>query len=203
MTERAKLYLLPITTLIVLASLACGESIASPPAGNVLTPVYNQESGRLEQLTSDRDKDGKIDTWAYLKGAELERVEIDRDADGTFDRVEYYNTLSADAPGKSALERAVIVRAEELSGDPRIVTRREFHDRGELRRAEEDTNSDGRMDRWDMYEGGALVRMDLDSQGAGFPTRRLIYGRGGVQRVEVDPDGNGVFTALPAKGTNP
>jgi hypothetical protein len=197
-TERAKLYLLPILILLVLSCLACGRSsTGSPAAGTTLTPLYNQETGRLEQLTSDRNNDAKIDTWAYMNGGRLERVEIDRDADGNPDRIEFYETRPA-GPGErnSDLERAVITRAEESSGsgDQIVVVRREFFEEGVLQRVEEDTNGDGVPNRWETYEGGSLTRMDLDPRGEGFVSRRLHYGRRGIERIEDDPDGDGVFT---------
>jgi hypothetical protein len=197
----------PRTLTLLIATLtgvACGAPPDTHPAQRSLTPSYNQETGRLEALTSDRNSDGRIDTWAYMDGARLERVEIDRDGDGTADRIEHYDT-PADEGGRggSVLERAVISRAEEVTGPERVVVRREFYEHGVLQRVEEDTNADGTVNRWETYEGGSLVRMDLDLQGKGFPDRRLFYARGGIHRIDVDPEGDGVFTPSPAAGVKP
>jgi hypothetical protein len=197
---------IPLTLILFAATgLACGAAPGtSSPGAQSLMPAYNQETGRLEQLTSDRNTDGRVDTWAYMDGGRLERVEIDRDGDGAVDRVEHYETSpDEDGGAGSLLERAIISHAEEMTGPEPIVVRREFYERGVLDRVEEDTNADGKVNRWETYEGGTLTRMDLDLQGKGFPDRRLFYTRGGIQRVEVDPEGDGVFRPLPASGMKP
>jgi hypothetical protein len=196
---------------------ACGTPAAPPNPDGGLNPAYNRETGRLELITSDRDGDGQVDTWAYMDGPRLDRVEIDRDRDGIADRLEYYTTSRPEDADRT-LADAVIARAEEVrpplavlqkyqkapSGQKPpartpdwIVTRREVYEGGVLRHVEEDTNADGRMNRWETYEGGVLARMDLDLTGRGTPDRRLIYVPDGARRIEVDPDGDGVFVPAP------
>ncbi len=180
-----------------LALASCGSG-ADAPAGDAprLVPAYNRETGRLEQLTSDRDGDGRIDTWAHMDGPRLRRVEIDRDGDGVPERLEHYET-QADADPTAAFGGTVIVTAEQVTGPDRVVTRREWYEGGVLSRVEEDLDADGRIDKWEYYAGGRLARMELDLQKRGFPDRRLTYGVLGVH-VEIDPDGDGVFEPAPA-----
>ena len=181
---------------------ACGGGAAGEPAtaenAPKVVPSYNRDTGRLERLTSDRNGDGRVDTWAYLDGRSVERIELDRDGDGAVDRIEHYE-LPVSADPQAPFGGAVIARAEESAGPDRPVTRRESYEGGVLRRVEEDVDGDGRVDKWEEHAGGALVRMDLDLQKRGTPDRRLMYGpRGDVQRVEIDSDGDGVFEAAPA-----
>jgi hypothetical protein len=177
-------------TLIV---AACGRAPASDPEG-LATPVYNQQTGRLEQIASDRDGDGRVETRAYMDGTRLVRIEMDRDGDDRLDRWEFYRT-----EGEPPV--AVIERAEEAGGTDGVITRRETYVGGVLERVEEDTSLDGRPDKWETYQEGRLVRVELDLAGRGTPTRRLVYGAdGNVARLESDADGDGVFELLPAQG---
>ncbi len=168
------------------AAGACGGGV--PPEGSRTTPVYNPQTGRLEQIVSDRNGDGKTDTWAYMDGTRIVRVELDRNGDGTVDRWEYYQPSST-APGGSVIERA-----EEANGTGQAITRREFYDNGVIARVEDDTDGDGRPDKWERYTNGHLVSVDLDLLGKGFPNRRLVYDAdGNVAHVESDDDGDGTF----------
>jgi hypothetical protein len=171
--------------------IACSRP-ATPPAG-APTPVYNRTTGQLEQLVSDRNGDGKPDTWAFMSGTRITRIEIDRNGDGRPDRWEYYSRPAADG------SPTIIERADEANGeDGQTVTRHERYERGVLRSVEDDTDGDGRFDKWETYDAGRLARVDLDLEGRGTPTRRLVYSPdGSMTRVEVDPDGDGQFTVAP------
>ena len=164
------------------------------------TPVYNKDSGRLEQLVTDSNGDGKVDTRAFMEGRTLRRIEVDRNGDGSPDRFEFYGEAPPErVVPNSPLGRAEIERVEESNGPDKQISRREFYERGELARVEDDSNNDGRLDRWEMYESGVLARIDMDLKGSGFPTRRLVYRRDGtIDRVEVDPEGSGVWREAPA-----
>ena len=195
-----------VLTLTAALALAVGCT-ASPTPGNVstsavkATPVYNDKSGQLEQIVSDSNGDGKIDTRAFMEGRRLLRIEIDRNNDGSTDRFEFYGEAPPERVNpNSPAGRAEIERVEESNGpDVTRITRREFYDRGELARVEDDSNNDGRLDRWELYERGVLSRIDMDINGAGFPTRRLVYRRDGtIDRVEVDPAGSGAWREAPA-----
>ncbi|HYU79134.1 MAG TPA: hypothetical protein VEK56_09120, partial [Vicinamibacterales bacterium] len=61
-----------VSALAVAASAGCMS-----PDGGTIAPVaqpaavYNKETGRLDQLVSDRDGDGKADTRASMDGNRL------------------------------------------------------------------------------------------------------------------------------------
>ena len=169
-------------------AIACSSPAAQPQSERPVTPVYSKDTGRLEQLVSDRNGDGKVDTRAFMDGITLQRVEIDRNGDSKPDRWEHYKS-AANARAASQVE---IDRAEESNGADERITRREFYERGAVIRVEEDTDANGSTDKWEHYSNGQLVRIELDLKGAGFPDRRMIYRRdGNVDRVEVDLDGRG------------
>ena len=68
-------------TLLIIAGMVAGGCRQDAPdrlAANGIAPVYNKETGRLEQLLSDRDGDGRQETRAFMDGAQLQRIEIDR-----------------------------------------------------------------------------------------------------------------------------
>ena len=171
--------------LLMLA--ACGSTPASAPDSRV-SPVYDRETGRLSELLSDRDGDGRNETRAFMRGAEVEHIEIDRDADGVADRFEYYAPL---ADGGSA-QAPWLSRAEEREGTR--VVRREQYMNGKISHVEEDTDGDTRPDKWERYTAGVLTAVELDLDGSGRPTRRLNYGpRGEILQIEADADGDGRF----------
>src|SRR5207249_251556 len=127
-------------------------------------------TGRLEQLTADRDEDGKIDTRAFMDGVHLKYIELDRNNDGRPDRWEYYaastpTAASGAGAGVAFDKHTMLERADEANGPDKTITRREFYDHGVLQRVDEDTDFDGQLDKWEQYENGALVRMDLDLTG--------------------------------------
>lgn len=191
-------------TLSVL-SAGCGSA---PAAVGQATPVYNQKTGKLAELTMDRDGDGKVDTWATMDGVHLQSIRLDRHGTGHPDRWEYY-TEGVGAQGSQASagslfdRKTVIVRAEEANGpDHTKVTRWETYADGVLTRVEEDTDFDGRVDKWETYEHGTLARMDLDLSGRGKPDQRWIYGPdGSLDHVEVDTAGDGHFVRQDAAAT--
>jgi hypothetical protein len=170
---------------------ACSRA-AAPPIG-APTPVYNKTTGELEQLISDRNGDGRPDTWAYMTGTRITKIDIDRNGDGRPDRWEYYSAPPADG------SPTLIERADEANGDNgQAITRHERYVGGVLQSVDDDMDGDGRPDKWETYEGGRLARVDMDLTGRGTPTRRLIYGADGTTtRVEVDPDGDGQFAVAP------
>lgn len=159
-------------------------------------PIYNKETGKLEQLVSDRNRDGTPDTRAYMDGVIVKYIEIDRNGDGVADRWEYYKPVS------EGNAEVAIDHAEESNGQTARISRREFFVGGVVRRVEEDTDDDGRPDKWESYEAGVLTRVDLDLLGRGFASQRLVYGGdGSVIRIETDPEGDGVFVVLSATGS--
>ena len=189
---------LALITSLALSASACSSKASGPGDGRV-APVYNQETGKLEQLVSDRDGDGRPETRAFMDGAVLKHIEIDRNGDGKPDRWEYYagGPFAAKGGGFGAPS---VERAEEANGADARITRREFFSGGVVQRVEDDTDGDGRTDKWEWYEKGQLARVELDLVGKGFASQRLVYGAGGsVIRIETDPDGDGVFVAVPMR----
>lgn len=174
---------------------------ARPPAaaGDGRTqPVYDQSTGRLAEIVSDRNADGRIDTRAFMQGVEISRIEIDRDSDGHPDRWEYYAARPQGTTATGTVAPPQIERAEESTDRSGRIARREFYEQGQLQRVEEDTDGDGRVDKWEQYGRGALQTVLLDLQGKGFPDRRFVYGPdGSVKQLDADPDGDGVFVPLP------
>lgn len=189
-------------TLVVwtLAALAtgCGRPVPGPETGAV-TPVYDAQTGRLQELRSDRDRDGRQDTRALMDGPVLKSVEIDRNGDGVPDRWEYYRQPAA-VPNQTR-PTSVIERVEEANGSGRAITRREFYVDGLLQRVVDDTNADGTPDKWESYARGVLVQVEMDLMGKGVPTQRLRYDAAGtVIAVESDPDGSGRFRPVATTG---
>jgi hypothetical protein len=188
------------------ACLLIGCGAASAPAPDEWTKaVYNETTGKLEQIVSDRNRDGRPETWAYMDGAIVRRIEIDRTGDGHPDRWEHYARMAeAVDPARSPDGRTIIERAEEANGPTGAVTRRETYALGVIADVEEDTDLDGRIDKWEHYRTGVLVEVALDLQGRGRADRRLIYlPNGDVSRIEEDPDGDGTFVDVSADGSGP
>ena len=180
-------------------AVACGQPAGDPAAAGRPSPVYDPATGRLKELISDRNGDGRPDFWAYMDGARIERIEIDRNGDGRIDRWEHYGPP---APGAGSDTPPPLIRAEEANGPDDRITRREVYVQGVIDRVEEDTDGDGAMDKWEQYAGGTLARVDLDLQARGFADRRLIYGpSGNVDSIEEDADGDGRFTPVRAANT--
>ena len=182
------------------------------------TPTYDKSTGKLTQLTYDRNKNGVVDTWTDMDGSRPLRSRIDLNEDGKIDRWEYYdgagklvkvgfsraNNGKPDAWAYSGPDGR-IDRVEISSAyDEHKIDRWEHYDAsraaangeptGALARAEEDTNGDGRPDKWETYENGALKTVSFDENGDGKPDRRMTYVNGALVLIESDPDGSGTFT---------
>ena len=188
-------FLCVLAGCVAIAGAACNAG--TDAKGPQVSPVYNQETGKLEQLVSDRNGDGRSETRAFMDGAVLKRIEIDRNGDGAPDRWEFYRSAQTAGRG-GAGEIPVIERAEEANGAGNAVTRREFYFAGAIHRVEDDADLNGKTDKWEWYEKGELARVELDLVGKGYPSQRLIYGAGGVvSSIETDPDGDGKFVSVP------
>ena len=200
------------------ATIAAGCS--DPDAERVkktTIPTYDKKTGKLTQLTYDRNHNGIIDTWTDMDGKRPVMSRIDLDEDGKIDRWEYYgpdgkllkvgfsrkNDGRADAwayPGPDG--KVNLVEISSIS-DEKKIDRWEHYDgslagpngdpTGALVKAEEDTNGDGRPDKWETYENGAIKTVAFDERGVGYPTRRLTYSAGNLVLIESDPDDHGTF----------
>jgi hypothetical protein len=170
-------------------------------------PTYDKTTGKLTELTYDRNKNGKIDTWTDMDGTRPLRSRIDLDEDGTLDRWEYYDDTGQllkvgfsrkkdgkpDAWAYSGADGKVQRVEISSTGDEKKVDRWERYDADVLVSAEEDTNGDGRVDKWESYAGGAVKTAAFDENGDGKPDRRLTYGNGQLTLIESNPDASGSY----------
>jgi hypothetical protein len=182
--------------LAVLATVAArcgGPSGATDPANPPPQASYSKETGKLELLTFDTNRDGRTDTWNHMEGTRLVRADIDTNHDGVVDRWEYYDALarlekvgfSRAGDGKEdawgyATREGKVERIEVSTKRDGKIDRREFYENDTLTRAEEDADGDGAIDKWETYRNGALASVELDTQRTGKPDRRLTYGPTGV-----------------------
>jgi hypothetical protein len=168
---------------------------APKAAGNKeVVPKYNAETGRLERITYDRNKDGKPDAWLYMDGTQATRAELDENNDGTIDRWEYYRT---DVPASSSggpMPRGELVKAEQAMRFDGKVSRWETYETGRLAKVQEDTTGDGRPDKWEIWTGGSLAEVALDTKGTGKADRRIVYpADGSTPQLLADDKGDGTF----------
>lgn len=170
-------------------------------------PTYDKTTGKLAELTYDRNKNGRIDTWTDMDGTKPLRSRIDLDEDGTIDRWEYYGDkgellkvgFSRKKDGKpdawaysgpdGKVERVEISSAAH----DHKIDRWEHYDASGLASAEEDTNGDGRIDKWETYAGGAMKTAAFDENGDGKPDRRLTYASGQLTLIETAPEPSGIY----------
>ena len=181
-------------------------------------PTYDKKTGKLTQLTYDRNKNGVIDTWTDMDGTKPLRSRVDLNEDGKIDRWEYYDDngkltkvgFSRKQDGKPdawayAGPDGRVARIEISStGDEQKIDRWEYYDPalagtdpnapGALVRAAEDTNGDGKPDKWETYERGAIKTVEFDENGDGKPDRRLTYTDGTLVLIESVPDASGNYT---------
>jgi len=158
--------------------------------------VYAHETGVLVRVDYDANRDGRIDTRAYMRDGRPRRVEIDANGDDLIDRWEYYGAAGVlERVGTSTLRDGREDAWTRDTGRERhvdlstrrdgVIDRREVYRGGALVRAETDTNRDGLPDTWEEFEDGAVRQLLLDDQKRlGRPTRRLVYGPGGAVRIE-------------------
>jgi antitoxin component YwqK of YwqJK toxin-antitoxin module len=195
----------------VCAVLAVAAACSDPDAERIkktTLPAYDKTTGRLTQLTYDRNKNGVIDTWTDMDGTRPLRSRIDLDEDGKIDRWEYYDGTGklakvgfsrgkngrADAWAFSAADGSVARIEISSTYDENKIDRWEYFEKGALARVEEDTDGDGKVDKWETYADGALTTASLDENKDGKPDRRLTYANGALVLIESEPDEAGRFT---------
>ena len=184
---------------------ACG-SVDNASANGAIQAKYD-DNGRLKQLLYDRNKNGRVDTVAFMDGTRFIRIEIDSDEDGLVDRWEYYGadqklekvgfSKANDGQPDTWVYRDVKDDVRKIEMSTRRdgkVSRTEYYDNGSLVRVEEDSDGDGKVDRWESYLDGVLRTVAFDTTGRGKPDRRLVYdAAGAVERLELDSHGDGKF----------
>ncbi len=174
---------------------------------------YDPVTGKLVELTYDKNHDGRVDTWVTMDGARPISARIDSDEDGKIDRWEDYDAQgrltkageSRARNGKPDMwaymgpdgkpERIEFLEVSNVTGREGVV-RREFYRGGVEVRAEEDTDGDGVMDRWEQFDNGRLKTVEFDDNRKrdGVPVQRFTYdARGALVLIESDPDGRGGY----------
>ena len=196
---------------LVLAAAASAAACSDPETERLkrtTLPTYDKTTGRLVEITYDRNKNGKIDTWTDMDGTKPLRSRNDLHEDGKIDRWEHYDNKGnlakvglsrkqdghEDAWAYSGPDGKVARVEISSTGDEHQIDRHEFYDGDSLARAEEDTDVNGRIDRWETYESGALKTAAMDENGDGIPDRRFTYAGGVLVLIESSPDGSGTFT---------
>jgi len=204
-----------------LATALAGTGCSDPDrdrSKETTRPTYDKTTGKLTQLTYDRNKNGVIDTWTDMDGMRPLRSRIDLDEDGKIDRWEYYdadgkllkvgfsrkNNGKPDAWAYSGPDGTVDRVEISSTSDEHKIDRWEHYDSsraapngdgtGPLVSAEEDTNRDGKPDKWETYENGAIKTVAFDENGSGKPGRRLTYEKGQLVLIESEPDPSGKYT---------
>ena len=174
---------LALVTLMFVAT-GCGDDPDRARREPAVQAEYDQDTGRLQQLTYDSNNDGHVDIWTYMDGTTIVRVEMDRDEDGRLDRWEYYGEAQT-------VEKVGLSRLNDGTPDAWAYPGED----GTIARMEVSTARDGTIDRWEWYEVGALIRSEEDTDRDGLPDRRLTYDVGGrLVSIERAPDGDGQFT---------
>ena len=191
---------------LLAAAAGCADASRDPREGRRRKPTYDKTTGKLTQLTYDRNDNGVIDTWTDMDGAKPLRSRIDQDEDGTIDRWEYYdgpgkllkvgfsrnNDGKPDAWAFLAARTARSTRVEISStGDEPGSIAASSTPAASLARVEQDTNGDGRVDKWETYENGALKTAEFDEDGDGRPDRRLTYARQRARQLIESAAGRG------------
>ncbi len=170
-------------------------------------PTYDRTTGRLRELTYDRNRNGTIDTWTEMDGARPVAARIDLDEDGKLDRWEYYDSAGAlekvgfsrkddgkpDAWAFAGADGRIERIDASSASDMNRIDRREYYDAAGLVRAEDDTNADGAPDKWETYQRGALRTAEFDEDYDGKPDRRLTYEAGTLVLIESNRDARGDF----------
>jgi hypothetical protein len=173
------------------ATLSCGAP-GKPVARDGVVPSYDAQTGRLEQISYDRNKNGKPDAWLFMDGSKVTRAELDENDDGVVDRWEHYGTNAPSTSGP--IPRGELVRAEQDTRFEGKVSRWEKYEGGRLATVEEDASGDGRPDKWETWTAGTLSEVALDTRGRGKPDRRIVYpADGSAPQMLVDEAGDGTF----------
>jgi hypothetical protein len=193
--DLARLAALPVLLAVTAGFAGCQKASSVPPNGrDGVVPTYNSDTGRLERISYDRNKDGKADAWLFMDGTRAVRAELDENHDGAADRWEYYRNGGQSAGG--GFPRGELERAEQSSRFDGIVSRWETYEAGTLKAVREDTSGDGQPDKWEVWAGGALAEVALDTKGSGKADRKIVYPADGSSPQMLVDAGDGIFKPL-------
>lgn len=203
-----------VLVLLVAAMSACRPDPEQQRIKATSKGTYDPKTGRLTEITYDKNKNGVVDTWVEMDGSRPVSARIDDDEDGRIDRWEYYNQNgrllrvgeSREKTGKPDMyaymgvdgmpERVEMIELSNVTGTESVV-RRDFFQGGVRVRAEEDTDGDGIMDRWEsgfVNAAARVVEFDDGKKRDGRPTQRFTYNeRGALVSIETEPDGRGGY----------
>ena len=143
---------------------------------------YDPQSGKLQRLDIDQNKNGRMETFSYWDGPRLYRIETDQDEDGKIDRWEHYD------------EQKNLTRIGSSSKDDQVEDTWTYpDDNGFLARVETDTDRDGVIDKRETFiprpdgqQGRILSVVEIGLDRTGKPQRRLYYlPNGEFDRVET------------------
>jgi hypothetical protein len=143
----------------LLAAAACGNP--PDPAKATTKPTYDKTTGKLSQLTYDRNGNGVIDTWTDMDGAKPLRSRVDQDENGTVDRWEYYD-------GEGKLLKVGFSRNNTGKPDAWGFSSPD----GQIARVEiSSTGDEQKIDRWEYYAGASWTPTRTAAWTNGKPTR--------------------------------
>jgi antitoxin component YwqK of YwqJK toxin-antitoxin module len=219
---RATFLSLPIGNWLLASAFIVLSACSNPDTARIrqtTKPTYDATTGKLIQLTYDRNKNGLIDTWIDMDGTRPIQSRVDLNEDGKIDRWEYYdkdgtltkvgfsraNTGKPDAWAYAGADGHVARVEISSTSDEHKIDRWEYYDgslpapngdaTGALVRAEEDTNADGKIDKWETYDHGQLATVAFDQDYDGKIDRRLTYKDRQLVLIESNPDASGFYRA--------
>ena len=146
--------MMPVLVVMLVTLVGCSPDPETERLRRTVRAEYDEETGRLSQITYDSNDDGNVDTWSYMDGTRVIRVEMDRDEDGVIDRWEYYDEAGV-------LQKVGMSRVKDGRPDAWMFP----DDEGAVARIEVSTRRDDVINRWEWYEQDALVREAGDDRG--------------------------------------
>ena len=75
---------------LALGAIACSEDPEQARLNATTQAAYDRTTLKLREITYDKNKNGRIDTWTKMDGAQPLSSVIDEDEDGKIDRWEEY-----------------------------------------------------------------------------------------------------------------